>query len=311
MFTSLLWWWLGWLRRLLRWGGPEEIAYFAYSVSGAGGETTAQEDVFAVDPGTGQVRRLTDDRTNPVVVSDRNPAWSPDRRRLAIHRGSSVEPGSRLYVLSAADGSVVRTLVPGVVPQWLGTGSLLYLDDDRDVWCVDVGTRATRRITALGDDVTVDGMSWHPVGGLAIGCSGPGDRSSVATIPAASVLAAAVPGGPVVRPGALTFRTDPGVGASSPDWSPDADRIALTTWEPGSPSRVGHLTLATGEITLVPGDPPLADHGAVFSPDGRRLAWVRGLEDTWTEIWLAEPGGGGARQLTDDAQGRFKAGLDW
>jgi TolB protein len=311
VFTSLLWWWLGWLRRLLRWGRPEEIAYFAYSVSGADGETTSQEDVFAVDPGTGQVRRLTDDRTNPVFVSDRNPAWSPDRRTLAIHRGSDVDPVSRLYLLSAADGSVRRTLVPGVGPQWLGTGTLLYLDDQRDVWTVDVRTLATRRITDLGADVTVDGMSWHPVAGLAIGYAGPGDRSSIATVPAASVVAAAAPGGSVVGPDALTFRTAPGVNASFPDWSPTADRIALTTWEPGSPGRVGHLMLSSGAITLVPGAPPLSDHGAVFSPDGREIAWVRGQEDTWTEIWLADLTTGDARRLTDDAQTRFKAGLDW
>jgi hypothetical protein len=61
-----------WLRRLRPDLCPE-IAYSAYSVSGAGGESTSQEDIFAVDPRTGQVRRLTDDRASPVMVSDRNP----------------------------------------------------------------------------------------------------------------------------------------------------------------------------------------------------------------------------------------------
>ncbi|MGY1640639.1 hypothetical protein ACI782_05825 [Geodermatophilus sp. SYSU D00703] len=315
MFSSLLWWLLSWLWRLSGRGPAAEIAYFAYSVSGAGGETTSQEDVFAVDPRTGQVRRLTDDRTNPEFVSDRNPAWSPDRRRLAIHRGSASEPASRLYLLSAADGAVEKVLVPGVGPMWLGTGTLLYLDDQQDVWSVDVRTLATRRITDLGTEVGIDGMSWHPVAGLAIGCAGPGDRHSIATIPVASVAAARAPGGTAVGPGALTFRTDPTVNASFPDWSPTADRIALTSWKPGDPSRVGYLTLASGALTLLPGDQTpgttLSDHGAVFSPDGRTLAWVRGHEDTWTEIWLTELATGNTRRLTDDAQGRFKAGLDW
>ncbi len=311
MFSSFLWWLLSWLRRLSGLGPAAEIAYFSYAIAGGAGEPTSQEDVFAVDPGTGQVRRLTDDRTNPVFVSDRNPAWSPDRRTLAIHRASDADPVTRLYLLSGADGSVRKTLVPGVGPQWLGTGTLLYLDDQQDVWSVDVRTLATRRITDLGADVSINGMSWHPVAGLALGYAGPVDRSSIATIPAASVVAAAAPGGSAVGPDALTFRTDPGVNASFPDWSPTADRIALTTWEPGSPGRVGYLTLASGAITLLPGDPLLSDHGAVFSPDGGTIAWVRGHEDTWSEIWLAELGTGHTRQLTDDAQERYKAGLDW
>ncbi len=314
MFSSLLWWLIGWLRRLGWWSVPEEIAYFSYASSAAGGEPTNQEDVFAVDPGTGSVRRLTDDRTNPVFVSDRNAAWSPDRRRLAIHRGVESEPRSRLCLLSAADGRTLRVLGPGTTPQWLGTGALLYLDEDHDVWTVDLRTSATRRVTDLGADVRVDGLSWHPVAGLALGWSDP-VRHSIATVPAAAVAAALAPGGPVVTAEAVTFRTDATVSAASPDWSPTADRIAVSTWRAGGPGRVGYLTLATGDLVLLPGDPApgttLGDFGAVFSPDGRRLAWVRGYEDTWSEIWVADLGTGDVRRLTDDAQGRYKAGLDW
>src|SRR3712207_7437667 len=56
----------------------------------------------SVDPRTGVVRRLTDDRSRPEFVSDRDPAWSPDRRRLAIHRRSeehTSELQSRQYLV--------------------------------------------------------------------------------------------------------------------------------------------------------------------------------------------------------------------
>jgi hypothetical protein len=38
---------------------------------------------------------------------------------------------------------------------------------------------------------------------------------------------------------------------------------------------------------------------------------VRGFEDTWTEIWLADLVVGTTRRLTDEGGTRFKAGLDW
>jgi Tol biopolymer transport system component len=58
-----------------------------------------------------------------------------------------------------------------------------------------------------------------------------------------------------------------------------------------------------------------SDNSPVFSPDGTRIAWVRGLEDQWRKIvvqnvsdaatpgtWTAVPG---------QDQGRFKGALDW
>jgi WD40-like Beta Propeller Repeat len=304
-----------WLR-MVRPDLCSEIAYFAYSVSGAGGETTSQEDIFAVAPRTGQVRRLTDDRANPVLVSDRNPVWSPDRRTLAIHRDAGGDPGSTLCLLSAADGATVRTLVAGVAPIWLDAATLLYLDGQGDVCSVDLATLVTQRITDFGGGVTVNGMSWHPSSGLALGWSEAGVRDSIARIPAGAVVAARAPGGSPVGSAGVTFVTVTGVNASFPDWSPAADRIALSTWEAGQPGRVGYLSLSSGAITLLPGEPPpgtglLSDHDAVFSPDGGAIAWVRGFEDTWTEIWLADLVVGTTRRLTDEGGTRFKAGLDW
>jgi hypothetical protein len=268
-----------WLR-MVRPDLCSEIAYFAYSVSGAGGETTSQEDIFAVDPRTGQVRRLTDDRANPMVVSDRNPVWSPDRRTLAIHRGATGDPGSTLCLLSAADGATVRTLVPGVAPIWLDSATLLYLDEQGNARCVDLATLATHQITNFGAGVTINGMSWHPSSGLALGWSEAGVRDSIATVPAGAVVAARTPGGSPVDSTGVTFVTDTGVNASFPNWSPAADRIALSTWEAGQPGRVGYLTLSSGTITLLPGEPPpatgLSDHDAVFSPDGGTIAWCGG-----------------------------------
>lgn len=290
-----------------------EIAYFSYSISGAGGETTSQEDIFTVDPRTGHVHRLTDDRHNPVFVSDRDPAWSPDRHTIAIHRGSSQDPGSWLYLISAASGRTLRRLVAGASPEWLDEETLLYLGTGGNVWAVDLGTLDTTQITDLDTDVQVAGMSWHPTAGLAFGYSSAA-RSSLATIPAAAVATARAGGSPV-SPADLTFVTDPGISAVLPDWSPSADRLTLTSWQgPAIGSLVGYVTLATGAVTMLPGPVSLAtmgDVGAVFSPDGRTIAFTREREDAWSEIWLHDLDSGISRRLTDEHEPRFKGALDW
>jgi TolB protein len=298
------------------------IAYFGYSVTGYEGETGSQEDIFEVSSVTGTVHRITDDRTLPYFKSDRDPAWSPNRSRLAIHAASDLDPTSRLFVIARSTGAVVEALVPGVSPAWLDASTLLYLDTvdpgtdhaRNDVFCLDIPSRTTRRITDVGVGADLSGFSWHATAGLALAYGSQAtDRYAVAVVPAASVGAARAPGGVPVPGAAFGFVTGPALRAGAPDWSPTANRIALSTWTPGSPSRVGYLTVATGAVTLVPGpaEAGLSDAGAVFSPDGASLAFTRGYEDEWTEIWLYAMRGRRLRQLTDDGRQRFKGALDW
>lgn len=139
-------------------------------------------------------------------------------------------------------------------------------------------------------------------------------RYSIAVIPAAAVSLARGTGTPLPR-AAFNFVTPNATRASAPDWSPTGDRIAISTWTDGCPSRVGILTVATGSIDLVPGPGPavpmLNDYGPAFSPDGGLIAFSRGEEDSWSEIWLYTIATRDNRQLTDDSQTRFKFSLDW
>lgn len=301
-----------------------EIAFFSYSVTGAGGETTSQEDIFAVSSLTRAIRRITDDRTLPIMKSDRDPAWSPSRSALAIHSAS--EGGaSHLRLVNPSTGEVTHTLVPGCCPEWLDEGTLLYLDTvdagteaaRQDVFSVDIATLAIRRVTDVGVGAEVGGISWHPVAGLALGIrdSGPPERHAIAVVPAAAVGAARAPGGSPVPRSTFSLVTPPGMSVSSPDWSPSGDRIAFATWTPGAPSRVGYLDVAAGTVSLVPApapeSPALSDQGPAFSRDGRLIAFTRGYEDDWTEIWVHHLASGHNRQLTDEGRTRFKGALDW
>lgn len=302
---------------------PSAIAFFGYSITGYEGETTSQEDIFEVSPASGAVRRITDHRDLPVMRSDRDPAWSPDGSRLAIHAASTSDPTATLYLISRSAGVVVQALVDGHSPCWLNSNTLLFLDtvaagtDEAhdEAFCVSRSTLAVTRLTDLGVGVDVTGLSWHPSGGLALAVSEPAaDRSGIAVVPAAAIGAARAPSGtPIARSG-LTMVTPPGLHAAAPDWSPDAARLALTTWQAGQPSRVGHWSVPSATLTTLPGpavEPELSDHGAVFSPDGASIAFARGLEDAWSEIWIYRLRGRRMRQLTDDSRQRFKGGLDW
>ena len=307
--------------RLLR-----EIAFFGYAQGPYDGDTENQEDIFVVSPLTGSVRRVVDDR-GAAYKSDRDPAWSPSRRTLALHYATTADPASRLRLVSAATGAVTRELVEGHSPEWLDHSTLLFLRAGAsgggaavgiEVYAVDIPTLATRRITDLGPDVDVTGIAWHRTAGLAVSYAtyGPTPSWDLAVLPVAAVAAARAPGGTPIGPGALHPLT-PGRHVAGPDWSRTAHRIALTTWEAGSPSRVGYLDVATGRVRLVPGprptpgSPALTDAGAVFSPDGGMIAFTRGHEDGWSEIWLYNLVTHRLRRLTNDHEHRFKGGLDW
>ena len=305
------------------WRRVPAIAFFGYSTSGYAGETNSQEDIFEVSPTTGAVRRITDDR-GAAFKSDRDPAWGPDRSTLAIHTATDGAPGERIALISRSSGAELDSYGPGFTPRWLGAGALLCLrsvlgpdgEPHIQVGCIDLHTRVVTPVTDIEPGVEIVGYAWHATGGLALALSDvAGDAEPIGVAPAAAVAAARAPGGTPLPRSAFTTVTPAGVRAGMPRWSPTGDRIALTTWVPGAPSRVGLLSVATGTVSALPApsDPTLSDSGPVFSPDGATVAFLRGYEDAWSEIWLWSRTLGKLRlrRLTDDSQGRFKGSLDW
>jgi hypothetical protein len=320
------------------------IAYFGWCFD----EGSSQEDIFVADPKTGAIVRVTDDSHNPVFTSDRDPAWSPDRKLLAIHRASEKDTDSRLHLLRASTGKTVKALVPGWCPEWYDDHTLLFLRGGSgtdpvtgedfwwtDIHAVDVGTLAVTPVTDLADVRASAGeMSWHPVAGLAFGLEEPSASVSpyyVVTVPAARVRDV-LAGGPRITRAEMTVAIPD---ADRPDWSPDGTRLVHNYFtqvpypdpsqcEPGDPCTmlVGDIAvteLATGTSIPITSDGPdgtpygdnYGGQSPVFSPDGTQVAFTKGNEDEWQEIWLSPSTHSAPVRLTDEGQLWFKGGLDW
>jgi len=107
-------------------------------------------DVYVADE---DGRRVTDVSNSPAT--DLDPAWSPDGRLLAF---ASRRTGSWQLFIVRPDGSGLQqvTFGPGDYrsPAWIDRHELAFVaavDGRRDLWAVDLTSRATRRLTRVGD----------------------------------------------------------------------------------------------------------------------------------------------------------------
>jgi hypothetical protein len=112
-------------------------------------------------------------RITTGAAHDREPDWSPDRRRIAFVREEASSRGSSLYVVRR-DGGGLERLTRGdraaAMPAWSPDGlSIAYaaspLDGGSfDVWVVDLRSRASSRVTSgPGEEVL---PSWTRAGKL-------------------------------------------------------------------------------------------------------------------------------------------------
>jgi Tol biopolymer transport system component/DNA-binding winged helix-turn-helix (wHTH) protein len=96
-------------------------------------------------------------------------------------------------------------------------------------------------------------------------------------------------------------------------WSPDATSLAIT---PGaatfaSPAHIEIVNIATGERRAVTTPPPghIGDTSPAFSPDGRRIAFVRSISGGLGDVFItAVDGSDPARVTSDNAD---VLGVDW
>ena len=211
-----------------------------------------------------------------------------------IYRAVGVLPTERSLVWVSANGKeevVPLEPRPYLQPRLSPDGTRVAITvgsraEDRDVWVYDFRQRALTRIAVeAGEDET---PVWSPDGGRIALSTGRNGR------PPAIAAALSTGGGRLTQlwSGRSTIHVS--------DWSSDGRALAWTEFNPisGGEIRVGALDNSATVRTLVSG--PWDARGAVFSPDGRWIAYTSN-ESGHDEVYIQPyPGPGSKSQLSMD-----------
>ena len=304
-------------------------------VSSAGIAFARDGDLYLLDPGTSEMRQLTDLPDNEIL-----PAWSPDGTRIAFI-GSDGEAFQELFVINA-DGTNLRQLTD-TTDMWEG-GFGWSPDSGRIVYSAWPDGGKPQNIFVIDADGS-DGRQLTDVSGQAMNPAWSPDESAVLYTYEASEGDSEIH---AMRPDGSDDRAYPrpdGYVDIHPGWSPDGTFIVFNrgsealrdpdqlfrmradgsqvvqltsytfavsarldypaAWSPG-----GRILFAAGverlpfTITSAGADPrQLADVkiGAGYSswsPDGTQVVHTRTAGDSDNDLWVMNADSGAAVQLT-------------
>jgi Tol biopolymer transport system component len=235
--------------------------------------------------------------TNSDLVSEHNPAWSPDGTRLAFSR-LSFDGGAfeQAFIVSASGGEPTRLLSDSVEAElikWSPDGSRLLFLRTGTLCTVRPDGTDVRALTP--DSLLVFSASWSP----------DGTRIAFEGLDSALYIVSSEGGEPVDIAAGLEF-----LFIRSVAWSPDGSRIAFIGSRRGEGGiDIGIFTIGPdGQGLTVITDSVVSPASPTWSPDGTKLAFTLesvprdpppngGFGETEV-IYIMNADGSGARPLT-------------
>lgn len=240
--------------------------------------------VWLVDALSGQ--------TQPLLRGYGAPAWSPDGRRLAAHRGGQVFTIEvRSLNPARADTTTLRQLTAegaNFFPAWSPDGEWIAYDSNvqnpaapYEIWKMRSGGAGRRNISGFSSRMP----SWSPDGAQIVHIRYATSGGDVAVVDSAG--------------GSLRSLTNDAVNndRDAPKYAPRGNRIAFVVQRDG-PAALWIMALDGAEQRQVS---PSGAWRFDWSPDGQRLVFLFRRQERPPgsgELWFVNADGTGLRQLT-------------
>ena len=258
-------------------------------------------DIYSMDVNGENLLQLTNHRT-----SDEYPAWSPDGRRIAFNSNRGLSPD--LYAMDSDGKNAIRLTRDGRSksrPSWSPDGARIAYSSFR----LDVGNSEIYVMDADGNnEINLTNHKWH-------------DVKPSWSLDGREMAFESFRTGAFNDPTHIFVMNADGTERrnltadthlrfnSAPSWSPDGHRIVFSSKFNLTGDDIFVITADGKELEQLT-DGPGTSGLPVYSPDGRKIAFVSGRRED-SNIHLMDANGKNAVNLTKSASGTGNTSPSW